>query len=215
MKFNLLVVSSIAGLVAAAPTAVVKRQSFTTSNQLSGPCRPITLVFARGTGEPGNIGDIIGPELEAGLASHYGASNLATQGVNYAASLTGNFDAGGCDPNGIATMEADLKQAASQCPNTKIVAGGYSQGAACLHGAFRALDAGTLNRIVGAVTFGDTRKAQDGGQIPNYPPSKTMIYCAPGDLVCDGTLLVSPAHLSYGIYAGPATIFLAGLIGNI
>lgn len=50
---------------------------------------------------------------------------MATEGVDYAAALTTNFLPGGADPDGVTTMRKLLNDAASKCPNAKLVAGGY------------------------------------------------------------------------------------------
>ncbi|KAF4550801.1 Cutinase-like protein 9 [Elsinoe fawcettii] len=214
MKLTLSLAALI-GLVAAAPTALDKRQTGSTANELSGPCRAVTFIFARGSTETGNLGTIIGPPVSNGLKARYGVNNVATQGVNYAALLTTNFIPNGGDPQGIQDMKNQLTTAANKCPNTKIVAGGYSQGAAITHQAIETLSAAVRNRIVAAVTFGDTQNLQDRGRIPNYPPANTRIFCAAGDPVCAGTLIINAAHLSYGIDAGPAVSFLTSKIGNI
>ncbi|UNI22187.1 Cutinase [Purpureocillium takamizusanense] len=88
--------------------------------------------------------------------------------------------------------------ASTKCPNAKVVAGGYSQGAALTAASIRDLDAGVRGKIVGAVLFGYTKNMQNKGQIPNYPSDRLEVFCADGDLVCTGTLIVTPAHLSYG-----------------
>ena len=49
------------------------------------PCQPVTVIFARGTGEPGNIGAVIGPPLLSALKSKLNNA-VAYQGVPYAAS---------------------------------------------------------------------------------------------------------------------------------
>ena len=50
-------------------------------------CKAITVIFARGTGESGNIGSVIGPPLLKALQSKVGAGKVAYQGVPYAASV--------------------------------------------------------------------------------------------------------------------------------
>jgi cutinase len=78
-------------------------------NQLTDgtPCRPVTVVYARGTTQAGNVGDpaAVGPILFNNLASRIGLNNLAIQGVTYPANVAG-FLAGG-DAAGSKTM-ADL-----------------------------------------------------------------------------------------------------------
>lgn len=96
-----------------------------TSNQLTDntPCRPLTLIFARGTFEPGNLGSLTGPPFITALSSAIGASNLAVQGVDYPADVAG-FEAGG-DVGGSALMAELVGMAMGKCPGTKVVMGGY------------------------------------------------------------------------------------------
>lgn len=67
----------------------------TRNDVLTGPCKPFTLIFARGTSENGNIGGIVGPPFVDALVAMLGAGNVAVQGVNnYLADVNG-FNAGG------------------------------------------------------------------------------------------------------------------------
>jgi hypothetical protein len=45
MKFSLVAIAALAGIVAAAPTDLEKRQI--TANDLAGACKKITLIYAR------------------------------------------------------------------------------------------------------------------------------------------------------------------------
>ncbi|KAF2224798.1 cutinase [Elsinoe ampelina] len=207
MKFFSLAL--LTGLAVAAPADLVKRQTGINANELNGACREVTFIFARGSTEAGNMGTIIGPPVSDGLKRRF---STATQGVDYPARLATNFGLNNADPTGVRDMQSKLRSIAGRCPNTKIVVGGYSQGAAITHQALETLDSATRNMIVGAVTFGDTRNLQDGGRIPNYPPSQTRIFCNISDTVCFGTLIITAGHLTYGTDADAAVRFLAGLI---
>ena len=88
-----------------------RQYTSSTSNQLTDgtACRKVTLIYARGTSQAGNIGDsaAVGPLFFNNLAQRIGTSNLAVQGVTYSASIAG-FLAGG-DAAGSRTM-ASLAQ---------------------------------------------------------------------------------------------------------
>lgn len=47
------------------------------------------------------------------------------------------------------------QQALSQCPDTKVVLSGYSQGGQLVHNAAKLLPAKTAGKVAAAVTFGD------------------------------------------------------------
>ncbi|KAL2869125.1 cutinase [Aspergillus lucknowensis] len=101
-------------------------------------------------------------------------------------------------------MASLVSQALKQCPKTKVVLGGYSQGAMVVHNAAGKLSAG---QVVGAVTFGDPFKSQEPQNIEKF---KT--WCASGDPVClNGANIM--AHLSYGSNAAEAAQFLVDAAG--
>ena len=113
-------------------STIEKRQDnwSATRNELA-ECKPVTVIFARGTIELGNVGSITGPPFFNALSDIIGTENFAVQGVDYPANIIGYLEGG--DPGGAATTAKLLEQAASQCPNTQIVLSGYSQGAQVVH----------------------------------------------------------------------------------
>lgn len=95
--------------------ALVPRQApyNTTSNELTDAgsvCKDVTMIYARGTTQDGNIGVAgdVGPDTMDALAAIIGTERLAVQGVDYDADVTGflgNFI--GLEDDGVQTM-ADL-----------------------------------------------------------------------------------------------------------
>jgi hypothetical protein len=84
-------------------------------------CAPNTLLFARGTTELGSLGSTVGPALSSGLGSGW-----SVQGVDYSADISGIYCLG---MNGGLRCVDQVNKLAAQCPQTKIVLSGYSQGA--------------------------------------------------------------------------------------
>ena len=72
----------------------------TEEDQLS--CAAMSVIFARGTTEPGNVGVLTGPEFFTALETTVGAQNVVVQGVDYSASIDGFLEGG--DPAGSQTM---------------------------------------------------------------------------------------------------------------
>ncbi|WYZ35217.1 hypothetical protein EsH8_I_001493 [Colletotrichum jinshuiense] len=172
-----------------------------------GGCKDVIMIFARGSTETGNMGTICGPQTANNVKANF--NSVAVEGVDYAAGLATNTLPGGADPKGIAEMKRLIGKANTDCPNSMLVVGGYSQGAAVTHRAVEDLPQGQKDQIVAAFMFGDTQNTQDKAQIPNFPKDKTKIICAKGDAVCKGTLTILPAHLSYGNQAGNMADFIS------
>jgi cutinase len=99
-------------LVGAAPTAGAV------------PCPDIDVVFARGTAEPSGIGRV-GQAFTNALSSQVGGRTVTSYAVNYPAGYDFLTTA-----EGATDATAHIASMALQCPSTKIVLGGYSQGAA-------------------------------------------------------------------------------------
>jgi cutinase len=87
-------------------------------------CPDVEVTFARGTNEPPGVGGV-GQAFVDSLRSQVGRRSVGVYAVNYPAGddFAPSASAGASDANAhVVSMTAD-------CPNTKLVLGGYSQGA--------------------------------------------------------------------------------------
>ncbi|TID16805.1 cutinase-domain-containing protein [Venturia nashicola] len=165
-------------------------------SQASGPCKKITLIFARGTTETGNMGFTVGPSLARQLRSTYGNNNVAVQGVDYGAGFLGAMTGAMMQGDGVGNMLKHTKTVMDKCPETKVILSGYSQGAEQVHGTIEKMGVGAV-KLGAAITFGDPLYLL--GQWYSMPKARTKVYCATGDFVCDAMFLITPSHLAYTV----------------
>jgi cutinase len=81
-------------------------------------------------------------------------------------------------------------------------------------GSISGLSTTVKNQIKAVVLYGYTKNKQNSGRIPNFPAEKTKVICEWGDLVCDGTLIVTVAHLLYKDDVPTARNFMVDRINN-
>ncbi|KAK4690333.1 hypothetical protein P7C71_g6433, partial [Lecanoromycetidae sp. Uapishka_2] len=128
------VLSTLLALAASAPNPsatypacpVGTATSTNTLNEIvdtGSPCKNLTVIFARGTCERGNLGDDIGPSYAQYLEQRLGEDEVAIQGVNYSPTWATAF-AGGSDA-GAATMASLVTEVLGKCPDTMLSLGGY------------------------------------------------------------------------------------------
>jgi cutinase len=91
------------------------------------PCPDVQVVFARGTDDPPGVGPT-GQAFVDSLRPRVGAKSLDVYPVNYPA--THDWTSAGKD--GIRDAGAHVVSMAHDCPKTKMVLGGFSQGAAVM-----------------------------------------------------------------------------------
>ncbi|KAH8834048.1 cutinase [Flagelloscypha sp. PMI_526] len=194
--FNLVVLAALCATAFATPVDLNKRA-----------CADVTVIFARGTTETPNIGTIVGPSLQSNTASKISPKTLDFQGVPYAADVAG-FLAGG-DALGSQNMANMAATAVANCPNTKIVLSGYSQGAQLVHNASKLISAATASHVAAVVVFGDPDRGQAFG---NSLTSKSVTCCRAGDNICDGGVLILAPHLAYGADTPAAATFIASKV---
>jgi hypothetical protein len=88
-----------------------------------GGCKAVTVIWSRGTSEPGgDVGTLVGRPF-ANALSKVLPGQVDFEGVNYSAGVVGYLIGG--DPAGAATMAKQVTTVVSKCPNTKLVLGGY------------------------------------------------------------------------------------------
>jgi len=92
----------------------------------AGPCPDVEVVFARGTNEPPGVGGI-GQAFVDSLRAQVGAKSVGVYAVNYPAST--DFPTA---VDGVNDAGAHVRYMAANCPNTRMVLGGFSQGAAVI-----------------------------------------------------------------------------------
>ncbi len=90
----------------------------------AAPCPDVQIVFARGTFEPPGVGGV-GQAFVDSLTSKVGGKSVDVYPVNYPASLDFATAA-----DGVIDARSKVENVATTCPDTKIVLGGFSQGAA-------------------------------------------------------------------------------------
>ena len=88
------------------------------------PCPDIEVTFARGTDEPPGVG-AVGQEFIDSLRSQVRGRSLGVYPVNYPA----GDDIAPSASVGANDAHAHVRSMVASCPNTKLVLGGYSQGA--------------------------------------------------------------------------------------
>ncbi|KAG9201939.1 Cutinase [Epicoccum nigrum] len=162
------VLSLLLALVSSTPIAVTTpdvpaiavpelelRQLSSTSNELesgsSAACPKTIFIWARASGEIGNMGSSAGPIVAGRLDAKYGASNVWAQGVGgpYTAGLAENALPAGTTAAAIGEAQRLFNLAASKCPSTPVVAGGYSQGTAVISNAITGLSTAVQDQIKG------------------------------------------------------------------
>ncbi|KAF4549273.1 Cutinase-like protein 5 [Elsinoe fawcettii] len=169
-------------------------------------CGALTLLFARGTTEPGTLGIIVGPQLASALNTDL-AGNVALQGVNYPATREGNINRG---QDGGPEMARLAQLALQNCPDTKIALVGYSQGAMVVRNAVSKSGLPSEN-VAAIVQFGDPQRNLSIGTVTN---DKILNICRAGDDVCEqGLYSIKGPHLQYGQDATTAADFLIRTVG--
>jgi cutinase len=153
-------------------------------------CSDIEVVFARGTDEPAGIG-AVGQALVDTLKPMLKKTSISTYGVKYPASYDFLEAATGAND-----MSQHVQATVASCPKTKIVLGGYSQGAAVVDvvatspiaglGYTNPLPRAVVPHVAAVVVFGNP-SARLGQPLTRMSPdfgAKTADLCNKADPIC-------------------------------
>lgn len=189
----------------------------------AAPCPDIQVVFARGTSEPDGVGRV-GQALADALAPRVGGRSIGTYGVNYPA--TYDFLAAA---DGAADATNHISAMAQQCPGTRIVLGGYSQGAAVVDmlggipplgnkvgevGSAPPLPGSLAGNVAAVVVFGNPSTKFSVPVTSSYVfGGRAIDQCADGDPICsDGRNPFAHTHYESSPLVNQAAGFVAGLV---
>jgi len=202
--------------VLAAGTALVSPTMLPAAH--AADCNDVQVVFARGTDEPPGIGRV-GQAFVDSLRGKIGNRSMGVYAVNYPA--TYDFLAAA---DGANDASAFIQDVVNTCPDTRLVLGGYSQGAAIIDvitsvpfpaiGFNNPLPPNVPDHVAALAVFGNPT-AKVGLPLTSSPVygGKAIDLCNAGDPICsDGNNV--PAHRSYGPdgTASQAAAFVARLL---
>ena len=162
------------------------------------PCADVEIVFARGTTEPPGVGGV-GQAFVDSLRSQLGGRSVGVYAVDYPASR--DFDSS--TPAGANDASSHIQSMAANCPNTRMVLGGYSQGAAVIDISTTAMPPEVADHVAAAALFGGPRSAFADRLSPGPLPTigslyagKTIDLCVPNDPICSNGVDMG-AHVAY------------------
>jgi cutinase len=169
----------------------------------ASPCPDVEVTFARGTAEPPGVG-AVGQQFVDALRSQAGGKSVGVYAVNYPATedWPPSASAGAGDAN------AHVQSMVANCPDTKLVLGGYSQGAMVIdlitiaRASVAGFNAATLSEdqaahVAAVAVFGNPTDRYLGGPISEISPwygAKAIDLCADGDPICTPGALALPTH---------------------
>lgn len=207
-------VGMLAAACLSAMTVVVPQSPATGTAEAKLACPYAQIVFARGTFEQPGVG-ATGQAFVGAVRDRLAGKSVDVYAANYPASLDFKRAA-----DGIVDVRNKLESIAATCPSTKIVLGGYSQGAAVAGytladaipvdyelptGITGPIPATTANHVAAVVLFGTPDDGFMALVHRGAPPitigapyaARTIQLCVPGDPVCSPGGLDRSAHGAY------------------
>jgi cutinase-like protein len=205
-------ITRVVGAAAASALPIAFIQLPTSAADL---CPDVEIVFARGTTEPPGVGGV-GQAFVDSLRSQLSRRSVGVYAVDYPASR--DFDSS--TPAGANDATTHIQSMAANCPNTRLVLGGYSQGAGVIDLSTTAMPPQVADHVAAAALFGAPKSAfadtLSPGPLPTIAPlyaAKTIDLCVPNDPICsDGwDMRAHVAYVETGM-VNQAACFAANLI---
>lgn len=196
---------------------VVAPPGFTPTAQ-ADPCPDIEVVFARGTDEAPGLGRVGGAFVDS-LRGRVGGRSVGAYAVNYPATFDFLAAAGGAND-----ASGHIQWMVNNCPATRLVLAGYSQGAAIIDvlaavpfpaiGFTSPLPPNVPPHVAALAVFGNpsTKLGLPLTASPVYGP-RAIDLCIAGDPICSNGDDIA-AHSNYGPagLTSQAAAFVAGLV---
>lgn len=165
----------------------------------AAPCTDAEIVFARGTTEDPGVGPT-GQAFVDAVRAQVGGRSVGVYGVDYPATMAFSTAV-----QGIADARAHILSTVAACPSTKLVLGGFSQGAAVMGFVTASvvpegvsadevpapMPPEVADHVAAVVLFGKpSARFMNVLKDPNvvvgpYYAAKSIDLCADNDLVCD------------------------------
>jgi cutinase len=218
--FNLRTSARLAAIASAAICAAATLLAAPSAS--AAPCPDVQLVFARGTSEPAGIGRV-GQALVDALTPQLGVRTIAAYGVDYPA--TYDFLAAA---DGATDATNFISSLVAQCPSTRIVLGGYSQGAAVMDmlagvpplgnkigevGSAPPLPAALDNSVAAVAVFGNPSTKFSIPITNSVFGGRAIDLCADGDPICSrGRNPFAHTHYESSDFIPQAANFITGLV---
>lgn len=174
------------------------------------PCSDVSIVFARGTHQEPGLGNV-GQAFVDSLTSQVAPRSVDVYAVNYPA----NDDYHNSATSGADDASAHIQGTVASCPNTKIVLGGYSQGATVINLASNQMPASDATHVAAVAYFGEPSSGFSsalwgGGPLPTLNPAyagKLISQCTPDDPICTGggNIMAHVVYIENGMTTQAAT----------
>ncbi|WP_026918531.1 cutinase family protein [Gordonia shandongensis] len=222
-----ILLTAAAALLAATGVAVGGATVGEAPSTAAPGCADVHVLFARGTAETAPPLGVTGIAFGESMKRRLPGKSVRVEAVRYAASsdFSHRLRFAKSVVDGIDNAQRRITSIATHCPDTKIVLGGYSQGAAlagyltndsfALPAAYaryrsyvpKPLSAETASHIAAVIQFAppSSRFLRDVGAPPIRPSKefrgKIARYCIVGDTICNGARAGAPnaLHVLYSV----------------